>query len=376
MDDDQRLAMAEATRLTRSGRLTEATELLQRRLANAPNGPAPRRTAPVGQRALPTGAPTRTGAKADPSRGWPGGVGETGVAEPMYARVPAGRFLDGSASRARGGLRYKLYLPSGYTGAPLPLVVMLHGGTQRTDDFAAGTRMNTVADQAAFLVAYPEQSTSANSMRYWNWFQADNQRRGGGEPAVIAGITGDVIRDYAVDAGQVYVAGFSAGGAMAAVMAATYPDVYAAAGVHSGLAYGVAHDVASAFTAMKQGPSREVRLPGKAIPLIVFHGDRDQTVDHVNGDRLVDQWRSAAADGAGGGRTGGAPTVHRAHVPGGRSFTQSTYPDARGDFAMEQWVVHGAGHAWSGGGASSSYTDPLGPDASAEMARFFRAHRK
>jgi len=343
MNDDTRLSMAEATRFTRNGRLAAATQ-------SRPGAAGDR----LRERWKPAGGADSTGPTDQ-------GVDATG-----------GRFLD---DRARGGLRFKVYLPSGFTGAPLPLVVMLHGGTQGTDDFAAGTRMNAMAEREGFLVVYPEQSTRANSMKYWNWFEGDNQRRGGGEAAVIAGITADVMRQYSVDPGRVYVAGFSAGGAMAAVMAATYPDVYAAAGVHSGLAYGGAHDVASAFTAMRQGPARDVRLSGAAIPLIVFHGDRDQTVDHVNGDRLVDQWRSAGAGGA-GGAVRAAPSVHRAPVPGGRSYTRSTYLDARGDSVMEQWVVHGAGHAWSGGGADSSYTDPLGPDASAEMARFFRDHRR
>ena len=285
--------------------------------------------------------------------------------------VRPGSFVDGSHPHADGARRYKLYLPSGYNGSPLPLVVMLHGGSQSPDDFAAGTRMNALADQATFLVAYPEQPTSANAMRYWNWFQAAHQRRGGGEPALIAGITKSVIGQYAVDVGQVHVAGFSAGGAMAAVMAATYPDLYAAAGVHSGLAYGSAKDAGTAFSVMRQGPSRNVRLPGRAIPLIVFHGDRDQTVDQVNSDRLVAQWRPAA-------RTGRerSPTVRKAQTPGGRAYSQSVYRDVRGDVAIEQWVVHGGGHAWSGGGARGSYTDPTGPDASAEMARFFAQNRR
>ena len=160
---------------------------------------------------------------------------------------------------------------------------------------------------------------------------------------------------------------------MAAVMAATYPDIYAAAGVHSGLAYGAAHDVPSAFQVMKNGPSRDTRLPGEAIPLIVFHGDRDHTVDRVNAHRLLQQWQASTNGGADSARP---PTEVRATVPGGRSFTQTVYLDDRGERVLEQWVVHGAGHAWSGGDARGSYTDPSGPAASAEMSRFFRSHRR
>ncbi|MBA2770124.1 MAG: PHB depolymerase family esterase [Sporichthyaceae bacterium] len=332
--------MEEATRLTRAGRLAEATSLIQRTLGR-------------------DGSPV---APASPTTPVP--------APALAAAEPAGAFLDGAFSAAAGGLRYKLYVPSANAGAPRPLVVMLHGGTQGAEDFATGTQMNVLAEQQDFLVAYPEQSAAANRMKYWNWFRPADQGRGG-EPALIAGITQGVIREYAADPDQVYVAGFSAGGAMAAVMAAAYPDIYAAAGVHSGLAFGAAHDVPSAFHVMKNGPARDARLPGEAIPLIVFHGDRDQTVDRVNAHRLLEQWRSAAEPGP---ADAGPPTEIRATVPGGRSFTQTVYPDGRGDRVMEQWVVHGAGHAWSGGDTRGSYTDPLGPAASAEMSRFFRSH--
>jgi len=341
--------LRDATKLTRAGRLAEATALIQRTLAAS----SQRESAEV--------RPLRTLRPSGPAR---------------LATAPAplatGTFVDADYRSAAGDRRYKVYVPSAAVEAPRPLVVMLHGGTQSADDFAAGTQMNALAEQHGFLVAYPEQSSQANSMKYWNWFRSSDQRRGGGEPSIIAGITADVVERYGADADRVYVAGFSAGGAMAAVMAATYPDVYAAAGVHSGIAFKVAHDVSSAFAVMKSGPSGGLRLPGEAIPLIVFHGDQDQTVDRVNADRLREQWRSAAG--------GGEPDERRDTVPGGRTFTQLTYrgsgPGGTAATVVEQWVVHGSGHAWSGGGAAGTYTDPRGPSASAEMARFFRGHRR
>lgn len=374
MNDDRQASMAEATRLTQAGQLAEATALIQRKLGK---GQPP---ATAAGRAVPTGQPVLKAA----GRGLARAAGErllekvhrgsdAPAAKPMQASSPVlpGTFVDAHHSGPSDTRRYKLYLPSGYDGSPRPLIVMLHGGTQGADDFAAGTGMNAVAERDTFLVAYPEQSTGANAMKYWNWFRPVDQRRGGGEPALIAGITHDVLQAYAVDAGQVFVAGFSAGAAMAAVMAATYPDLYAGVGVHSGLAYGSAHDVGSAFAAMKQGPSRPVKLPGATIPLIVFHGDEDQTVAEVNADRLVDQWRTSPTQ-----TSPSAPTVRRGQTPGGRAYSQSIFPAAEGAVAMEQWLVHGSGHAWSGGNPAGSYTDPQGPDASAEMARFFQAHRR
>jgi poly(3-hydroxybutyrate) depolymerase len=201
-------------------------------------------------------------------------------------------------------------------------------------------------------------------MKYWNWFSPADQHRDAGEPSLIAGITAQVMDSHAVDADRVWVAGFSAGAAMAATMAATYPDVYAAAGVHSGLAHGSARDVGSAFAAMKTG-GQPAPLAAPGAPLIVFHGDGDPTVDHVNLDRIVDQ-------GLGGG--GGAAEVTRGQVAGGRAYTRSVHRGTDGATRVESWTVHGSGHAWSGGSAQGSYTDPQGPDASAELLRFFREH--
>ena len=389
MDARQMAAMAEATRLTRQGRLVEATALIQQTLA----GPAVTRPAPAappageetgstpGRRpapwpALRAGQGTQlrqihpgwiTRRRAAPSRGASGLRQTRRPAAPAVHR-PAGRFDAFSYRNAAGTRAYRLYVPAGHAGGPMPLVVMLHGGTQDAVTFAAATGMNDLAERQGLLVAYPEQPSSANAGRYWNWFAPGHQRRGIGEPSLIAGITRQVTDRYGADVTRVYVAGFSAGGAMAAVMAEVYPDLYAAAGVHSGLPYAAAGDVASAFAAMKQGPPQPDRPPARPRPLIVFHGDHDAVVAPNNAAGLID--RALAAGSAGRRRD----AVTTGQVPAGHAYTRTCYQDPAGTALAERWTIHHGGHAWSGGTPHGSYTDPRGPDASAEFLRFFGEH--
>lgn len=392
--------MSEALRLTQEGRLAEATAVVQRTLGGA-YSPAAKPDSPENSEEPvdvtsyvvdkdPETAPPSQSSSSGPalrpapksSRGFrdarrsPGGLFgdlpgmETVVPEPADAS-PAGQFVERSYTDQAGTRAYKLYVPSGYVGQAAPMVVMLHGCTQTPDDFAAGTRMNALAEEQTFLVAYPAQSSNANFSKCWNWFEPANQRRGNGEPSIIAGITRQISDEYRVADGRVCVAGMSSGGAMAAIMGETYPDLFAAVGVHSGLAPGSAQDLSSAFTAMRSGGTGSARRASKtprklapAAPMIVFHGDRDTTVHPRNADHLLAYWNAA-----------NEPTPRLAErpgqMPGGYSYTHAVRRDKDGRPIAEQWTVHGLGHAWSGGSVSGSYTDSRGPDASAEMIRFF-----
>lgn len=388
--------MTKATELTRSGKLQEATELIQsllakgnatpnpslpdtssaddviegafERLSDSPDAGDPVAPAPRGAKAK-TAARTvaRSGLAETLQRIVSGGMPARGPLSASPGPIAAGAaFLALSHRSAHGQRDYRLYVPANRPDGPMPLIVMLHGCTQSPEDFAKGTGMNALAEEFGCLIAYPGQPSGANAQKCWNWFRPEDQMRDRGEPAVIAGITRDILRDHPVDPARVYIAGLSAGGAAAAIMGAAYPDLYAAIGVHSGLPAGGAQDIGSAFMAMRSGAAG---LPYRAaVPTIVFHGSADSTVHPQNGQSVLDRALEAH------------PPLTRKTITGtadgGRTYRQTLHSLANGTSMAEHWEIDGAGHAWSGGQAGGSYTDPNGPDASREMVRFFLQHAR
>ncbi len=294
-------------------------------------------------------------------------------------------------SKTYNGRTYKLYVPSSYQeGAALPLVVMLHGCTQDPDQFAAGTQMNALAETEKFFVLYPEQPSSANSNKCWNWFDTAHQSRGSGEPALIAGMVNQIKSSYSIDADQVFVGGLSAGAAMSVIMGATYPDIFAAISVGAGLEYKAATSVTGAYTAMSSGGPNPIQQGDLAysamgehkrvVPVILFHGTADYTVAPINAHQILSQWAQTndrASDGLDNNNIDDtADQTLPGTVSGGRSYTQYIYKDTAGKTVMEKYMIEEMGHAWSGGSTSGSYTDPKGPNATKLSWNFFKNHPK
>lgn len=360
MSIDFSAAMRRATLATRAGNASDATRIIQDALAGRPGGedglfkPRPRR--PLGEviEALRRGRPSidLPSAKATKLPPLPDGA----------------QFLARSFACAAGTRGYRLYVPASAGDGLNGVLLMLHGCTQTPEDFAAGTNMNAIAEANRLLVAYPAQTHANNATSCWNWFNPADQCRDAGEPAILAGLARGLAAEFDIRPERIFVAGLSAGGAMAAVLGATYPDLFAAIGVHSGLPAGAANDVVSAFAAMR-GDSAMTLAPmhtaksGPSPRTIIFHGTADRTVHVGNAERLA-----AAAKAR-------APWCvsrsERGTTGSGRAYARTLIEEPQGPAAVELWMIEGAGHAWAGGHESGSYTDPRGPDASAEMVRFF-----
>jgi poly(hydroxyalkanoate) depolymerase family esterase len=375
-------AMRKAAQFTREQNLMEATRLIQRALSGrdraAPENPARENGPLLELQAEPAPDRQPEARKLRP-------IGEVlenlrkfahdfpqklpnDLTAPLakLRRAPAVPVPDGAAWLSRsftceaGTREYKLYIPSRTGAEKRPLIVMLHGCTQNADDFAVGVGMNRLAEQHGFVVAYPNQVVKANHMNCWNWFDPKDQTRDRGEPRIIAGITRAVIAELNIDPERVFIAGLSAGAAMAEVMGVTYPELYAATGVHSGIPYGAASDAASAFAAMSGAGARGKRRKA-GVRTIIFHGTSDRVVHPSNGEAILDDFRASFA--------GEETQINGA--AGGRAFKRTVIADSSGVAQLERWAVEGLGHAWSGGSPEGSYTDPQGPDASREMLRFF-----
>lgn len=402
MDHDFAAAMGRALEQTRAANPAEATRIIQAALAGRPEA-AGSGTAVVPRPSL-EGALRPYDAEA-PGRRQPSAVpGETAGAEPsvqprrrslrdvvealgrrrggppmpMPMTMPGQRqstpppVADGAVyvtrtfSGASGARDYRLYVPAALPDGPQGLVLMLHGCTQDADDFAGGTRMNALAERHRLIVAYPNQTRLHNGQGCWNWFRPADQGRGG-EAAILAGLAVALREEFDLAQDRVFAAGLSAGGAMAAILGASYPDVFSAVGIHSGLPHGSAQDLVSAFAAMRgEGGGGTSRSTGGGrtggVRTIVFHGTADGTVHPSNADQIM---RSATAGVA------AETSLTAGRSAGGRPFNRHVATGRDGVAAAELWLIEGAGHAWSGGASTGSYTDPSGPDASGEMVRFF-----
>ncbi len=309
------------------------------------------------------------------------------------ARAQAGEWVSGSAGNSSGSRSYKLWVPSGYDKRkPTPLLVMLHGCTQKPEDLATISGMNAVADRSGFLVVYPEQTVEANPLRCWNWFDPKHQSRDAGEPALLAAIVKQLQASNSIDVNRIFVVGVSAGAAMAVVMGVTYPDLISGIGVCSGLEFRAGNSTAAGLAAMKQGgpdPKEQGLVAfklmtdhlrnksGRRMPVIVFQGAADPYVNPLNADQVITQWATTndyLDDGKGNEsvKTAPARTIEESN-PGGHSFVRYAYADRSNRLLLEKWIVKGLGHAWSGSPVASPFGDPKGPNASEAIWHFFEA---
>ena len=261
----------------------------------------------------------------------------------------------------------------------MPLVVLLHGCKQDALDFSKGTAMNALAGKEQCLVLYPEQITRANQLMCWNWFEPGHQQEGLGEPGMITALTRQVLAtDFngrRADPRRVYIAGLSAGGAMAAVVAGLHPELFTALGVHSGLPAGAASNVMTAFQAMRSGGQGQ---RASAMPTIVFHGDGDTTVHPSNGENIALDALAALREADTPlvkTQSSADPEANRADR-NDKPTELTRYANAEGKSFIEYWSINNGPHAWSGGSKEGSYTDPDGPSASKAMLAFFLQHSR
>jgi len=299
-------------------------------------------------------------------------------------------WIRGRARAAGGSRAYKLWAPATIeTEKASPLVMLLHGCALDAQAMTEISGMNEVAEANRFLVVYPEQSRRANLLKCWNWFHPKHQTRDRGEPSILAAIIEQVCSRFRVDLDRIYIAGVSAGGAMAVIAGATYPDLFAAIAVCAGGEFKAATSVAtglsvmkhggpdplqqgqSAFEAMRAGLARKKK---RRMPVIAFHGTADARVNPVNTEQIIAQWSATnACLAAQQGETDFSLSEQTVagQVATGYAYKRRIYTDQRGELLMESWIIDGLGHAWPGSPQAHKYGDPKGPVAAREIWRFF-----
>ena len=282
---------------------------------------------------------------------------------------------------------YLLYLPRNYSAAKaLPMIVMMHGCKQDAHIFAAATRMNGLADRDEFIVLYPEQRRLANIHRCWNWFSRSAQD-GAGEAAILCDMIRSLANEYHADPARIYIAGLSAGAAMATNLAISHPDLFAGCAIHSGLMFRAATSTSGALNAMRYGSRLDpqeiaksafatIRGKSDAIPALVIHGDQDRVVHPANADQAVAMF-GALNESLATEVDGQAESLQRRpganRSAGGYGYETVNY--YRGErLLISKVMISGMGHAWSGGDSDYPYNDEAGPSASELICDFFAEH--
>jgi poly(hydroxyalkanoate) depolymerase family esterase len=361
-------AMRRALEAVRASDPVKATRLLQDALSSAPKGEGAPLAIKEHRLSPPSGAATARMSLGETLASLRSGL-DLQLRPTRAPSLPEGSaFLKRSINTHAGSREYRLFVPSSAT--PRGLLVMLHGCKQNAEDFAIGTAMNLVAETEGVLVAYPTQARTANPPGCWNWFRPEDQQRDTGEPHIIAEMTRALIAEY-LPGQRVFVAGLSAGGAMAAVMGAIYPDLYEAIGIHSGLPYRSARDVSTAMAAMRgevgTNAGHATSAPSSTFPRqILFHGGDDRVVVPANAMALMEAARRSHPS---------AQALERCFTSGSREVKHKELVSQDGTVQAEAWLVEGAGHYWSGGDPQGSYAKREGPNASREMMRFFLGRR-